>query len=58
MNEITLKTGIGSFLGNEHDTAYEFLGVPYAKAKRFEYCKRIDRYEGTVDDRTMGNACP
>ena len=58
MNEITLKTGIGSFLGNEHDTAYEFLGVPYAKAKRFEYCERTDSYEGIVDARTMGNACP
>ena len=36
MNEITLNTGIGSFLGNKHDTAYEFLGVPYAKTKHFE----------------------
>ena len=58
MNEITLNTSIGTFLGNDHGNVLEFLGVPYARAGRFEYCQLIDSYEGTVDARKMGNACP
>ncbi|MBQ3384777.1 MAG: carboxylesterase family protein [Erysipelotrichaceae bacterium] len=58
MNEFTLKTDIGTFLGNEHVNVVEFLGVPYARAGRFEYCELIDSYEETVDARKMGNACP
>ena len=58
MNEITLNTSIGTFLGNDHTSVLEFLGVPYARAGRFEYCQLIDSYEGTVDARKMGNACP
>ncbi|MBR2745754.1 MAG: carboxylesterase family protein [Erysipelotrichaceae bacterium] len=58
MNEITFKTDIGTFLGNEQVNVVEFLGVPYARAGRFEYCELIDSYEKTVDAREMGNACP
>ena len=57
MDKITLKTSIGTFQGNEHEDAYEFLGIPYAKAKRFEYSERIDSY-GSCDATKMGNACP
>ena len=58
MSEITLKTNIGTFLGNQQVNVMEFLGVPYARAGRFEYCELIDSYEKTVDAREMGNACP
>jgi para-nitrobenzyl esterase len=58
MKTITRKTAIGTFQGNEHEYAYEFLAIPYAKAKRFEYAQRIDSYEGTTDATDMGNACP
>ena len=58
MNEITFKTDIGTFLGNEQVNVVEFLGVPYAMAGRFEYCELIDSYEEIVDAREMGNACP
>ena len=57
MKEIRLETSIGTFLGNEHEDAFEFLAVPYARAKRFEYCELINSYE-TVDAKDMGNACP
>ena len=58
MNRIALKTPSGTFLGNGYTTVNEFLGIPYAKAGRFEYCERIDRYEGSLDASKMGNACP
>ena len=57
MNTVTLQTSIGSFTGNAHEDAYEFFGIPYAKAGRFEYCQRIDAYEDT-DVTKMGNSCP
>jgi para-nitrobenzyl esterase len=58
MKKITLKTSFGTFLGNEHEDVFEFLAIPYARAKRFEYCERIDSYEDIFDAGTMGNACP
>ncbi len=58
MDNITLKTSIGTFLGNRDDAVFEFLGIPYGKAGRFEYCELIDNYEGTFDATRMGNACP
>ena len=44
MNEITLNTSIGTFLGNDHGNVLEFSGVPYARAGRFEYCQLILRW--------------
>ena len=58
MNKITLKTAMGTITGNEHEDAYEFLAVPYAKAKRFEYSEPADSFNGTFDATEMGNACP
>ena len=58
MGEITLKTKIGTFLGNKCGETLEFLGIPYAKAGRFEYCERIDSYGGTVDATKTGSSCP
>ena len=58
MKEIIFKTDIGTFRGNEHENAYEFLGVPYARAGRFEYSQRVNHYESLVDATLMGNGCP
>lgn len=58
MNTITLQSSIGTFTGNEQEYSYEFLGIPYAKAGRFEYSTLIDSYEGVFDARKMGSACP
>ncbi len=58
MKMITWKTTMGTFLGSECDDACAFLAVPYAGAKRFEYCERIDHYEKTVDATKMGASCP
>ena len=58
MEKTVLKNSLGTFLGNESEDAREFLGIPYAKAKRFEYSERIDAYEGTFDATKMGFSCP
>ena len=58
MKKVTLKTTMGTFTGNEYEDACEFLGVRYARADRFEYCRLIDSYEGTYDATKMGNSCP
>lgn len=44
--------------GNEYEDAYAFLGIPYAKAKRFEYCEIINHYDDIFDTTRMGNVCP
>ena len=57
MNEITYQSSICTFTGIESEYAYEFLGIPYAKAERFEYSELIDSYEGVFDATKMGNSC-
>ena len=57
MDNVTLKTSIGTFVGNKDKDAYEFLGIPYGKANRFEYCELIDNYD-VVDATKMSNSCP
>ena len=58
MSDITLQSSIDTFTGNEYECSCEFLGIPYAKAGRFEYSTLIDSYEGVFDARKMGNSCP
>ncbi len=58
MEKTALETSIGTFIGNMYEEAREFLGIPYARAGRFEYGERIDRYEDVFDATKMGNACP
>ena len=53
LDTITLKTTMGTILGNAYEDACELLAVPYAKAKRFAYCETIDSYEEIIDGRTM-----
>ena len=57
MKNIIHKTTIGNFKGNDYENTYEFLGIEYANAKRFEYSKIIDSY-GDYDATKMGNCCP
>ena len=57
MKKHIYKTSIGSFTGNEYDVAFEFLAVPYARARRFEYSELIESYDD-FDATKMGNACP
>ena len=58
MEDITLKTSIGTFIGKQHEDTYEFLGIPYAKAGRFEYSTLINSYKDIADATKMGKACP
>ena len=58
MEDIILKTSIGTFIGKQHEDTYEFLGIPYAKAGRFEYSTLINSYIDITDATKMGKACP
>ena len=58
MEHVIYKTQIGNFKGNEYDVAFEFLGIPYATAGRFEYSELINFYGKDFDATRMGNACP
>ena len=56
---VTLKTGYGLLKGNEREHCYEFLGIRYAKADRFEYAVPVDRAEdGEYDATSFGPVCP
>ena len=56
--DITLNTRNGSIKGNEREGCYEFLGIPYAKAKRFEYAEALNGWEDGFDATAYGPACP
>lgn len=56
MDKYTLKTEIGTFLGNERENCIEFLGIKYANAKRFEYSTLINNY-GDYDATKRGPSC-
>ena len=58
MNNISLKTALGEIKGNRYEDTLEFLGIPYARAGRFEYAKPLDKWEGVLDATKPGNACP
>ena len=57
--EIKLRTGLGDIQGKAKDGVLRFLGVPFAKAGRFEYAKQVDRWTEDILDATgFGPACP
>ncbi len=56
MGTFLLRNQIGSFLGNEKENCYEFLNIPFANSKRFEYAELINKY-GEVDATKPGPAC-
>ena len=58
MNTVQQNTPFGIFTGTAHEGIHAFLGIPYGRAKRFEYCERIDTYSNEVNATEMGNSCP
>ena len=60
MEQITLKTKIGSFKGLSNEKSYSFLGIKYADSKRFERATlKTDYSENKIYDATKyGPCCP
>ncbi len=56
--KITVRTAMGTVIGNETEEYREFLNLPFAKAERFRYAKPVDHFDGTLDATRFGNACP
>ncbi len=56
--EILLETGMGRIRGRREDGTQVFLGIPYAKARRFAYAKPVDTFAGEADAGRFGPACP
>ena len=56
---IWLRTGPGDIMGTSENGVLKFLGVPFAKAGRFEYAKPVESWEGAVlDAAEYGPGCP
>ena len=55
---VTLDTECGTLRGNERESCYEFLGVPFARAGRFEYAAPVEKWDDTLDATRPGPACP
>ncbi len=54
----TLQTPCGTLRGNERENCCEYLGVPYARAGRFEYARPFESWDGVLDATRPGLACP
>ena len=50
-------TSLGTIKGIEESDCYAYLGVPYAKAKRFTYAKMVDDLGKEYDATQFGDAC-
>ena len=55
---VILETACGQIRGVRTARCLRFLGVPYARAGRFEYAQPAERWEGTLDATDFGPACP
>ena len=55
---VTLHTDCGEIRGNEREDCLEFLGVPYARAERFSYCRECESWSGVLDATSFGPGCP
>ena len=58
LGSVTLETPCGVLKGNERENCFEFLGVPYARAGRFEYAAAVESRDGVLDATRPGPACP
>ena len=56
--QIMKTTSLGPLIGTKTENAVEFLGVPYAKARRFEYASPVRSWEGILNATKMGKICP
>ena len=57
-NHVVIETGEGKVFGNRKGGCLEFLGIPYARAGRFEYPEMIVRGKEMFDASEAGTACP
>ena len=58
-NDIAVvSTDKGKIRGYYYDDTYRFLGIPYAKAKRFMMPEEFDAWEGVRDAVDYGLVCP
>ncbi len=55
---VLINTACGKIRGFTKDECEVFLGVPYAKAARFEYAVPVSKWDGELDATKNGNACP
>ncbi len=53
-----VETQYGKLRGYYFNGVFHFLGIHYAKAKRFEMPEEPDRWEGIRDSNSFGNICP
>ena len=56
--EVFLQTACGALRGVDTGRCNAFLGVPFAKAERFCYAERVDRWDGELDATRFGPGCP
>lgn len=52
-----LATTLGKVVGGESDHSYYYLGLPYAKAGRFEYATLVNSYGKSFNATKFGPAC-
>ncbi len=52
-----LATPLGIIKGNEREDCLEYLGIPFAKAKRFGYAELVESLGETFDATHYGTAC-
>ncbi|MBQ5951555.1 MAG: carboxylesterase family protein [Lachnospiraceae bacterium] len=56
--KITVQTGLGEITGTAERGCRVFLGVPYARAGRFEYAVPVDSWDGPLSATDFGPSCP
>lgn len=57
MTKITIEMKCGTLVGRRVDGIFRFLGIPYAKANRFELPEETVYWEGEHDASDFGAAC-
>ena len=58
METVVLQTACGPVKGLQDRDCRRFLGIPYARARRFEYAAPAERWDGVLDAAAPGAACP
>ena len=58
IKEITWSTPLGEIRGRDNGTCLEFRGVPFGRARRFEYAEPVTGWDGVLDATAFGPGCP
>ena len=58
MQTKTISTPMGEIKGLEFEDRYEFRGIKYAAAGRWQYPTAIESWEGVFDATAYGPCCP